>query len=105
MIALVPAVVFERKRRGGIEKPPQQEKLLRPPGYSLSLRLDETQEGAMKDILWACGLCGVAGASASTVATFLGANVPILWTILFTALFGVFAILVAWLGVLAFRRL
>jgi len=40
LIGLIAAIVLDREHRKKTEKPPQSEKLLRPPGYSLSLRLD-----------------------------------------------------------------
>lgn len=51
LFALVIAVWIDRKRRKETEKPPQQEKLLRPPGYSLALRLDVLQGRVMTHVL------------------------------------------------------
>ena len=51
MLAFALAVAIDRKRRIRLEKPPQQEKLLRPAGYSLSMRLDATLDGVLTDIL------------------------------------------------------
>ncbi len=41
IIGLIVAILLERERRKRTEKSPQTEKLLRPPGYSLSLQLDK----------------------------------------------------------------
>jgi hypothetical protein len=40
MCVLILAMVIDRRRRKRIEKPPQTEKLLCPPGYSLSYTLN-----------------------------------------------------------------
>jgi hypothetical protein len=66
--ALVPVLVFvaavwwDRRQRRAMEKPPQSGKLLRPPGHSLSLRLDTALDGIMFDLAIACALsAGFAG--------------------------------------------
>jgi hypothetical protein len=45
---LVLAIFWDRRQRKQTEKPPQSEKLLRPPGYSLSARLDKTFDSFLK---------------------------------------------------------
>jgi hypothetical protein len=47
---------FDRARRKKTEKPPQTEKLLRPAGYSLSLRLDKIFDVMVDNIIAACSL-------------------------------------------------
>jgi hypothetical protein len=105
LVVLVVAVVIDRKRREQTEKPPQQEKLLRPPGYSLALRLDDLQDKILNDFLLACGLCGIAGASAGVVAAFFAANFSALWKVLGALLFAAFAAFGTMAALRAFRRL
>src|SRR5260221_12799200 len=65
--ALAPALIFalwakiDRRSRKKIEKAPQEEKLLRPPGHSLSRRFDETLDDGIFSLLFSC-LCYFAGA-------------------------------------------
>jgi hypothetical protein len=42
LLALAMALAIDKRNRKATEKPPQSEKLLRPPGYSLAIRVDET---------------------------------------------------------------
>jgi len=39
MVFLIAAIILDVNAAGNIEKPPQSEKLLRPPGHSLSIWL------------------------------------------------------------------
>ncbi len=105
MLAFAVAVAIDRNRRKQSEKPPQQEKLLRPPGYSLPIRLEKIQDAILNDILAACALCGIAGASALTLASFLGAHVSALPSALALAVFAAFAVAGAMLALRAFRRM
>jgi hypothetical protein len=50
---LLGAVTYDKMRRQKIVKPPQEEKLLRPPGYSLSERLDVLTERGTTQLVWA----------------------------------------------------
>ena len=104
IFALAVAVAIDRIRRKRTEKPPQQEKLLRPPGYSLGVRLDEVHEAIVNHILTACALCAIAGASALTLGGFLGAHVSALWLSLAALGFAAFALAGARLALRAFRR-
>jgi hypothetical protein len=69
--ALLPALgllawlEFERRRRQATEKPPQAERLLRPPGHSLFKRLEELQDAVLSRVLFACALCAFAGLGAA----------------------------------------
>jgi hypothetical protein len=54
LLVLVLALVIDRRLRKRIEKPPQTEKLLRPAGYSLCVRLDETLDKMPNAILARC---------------------------------------------------
>ncbi|MBI2929677.1 MAG: NERD domain-containing protein [Verrucomicrobia bacterium] len=104
MAAVIVAVAVDRKRRKQTEQPPQQEKLLRPPGYSLAIRLDEIQDAVLTDMLVACALCTIAGGSASTLASLLGAHFASLWTACALAIFAVFAVAGALAALRTFRR-
>lgn len=83
--AFVPAFVFvlavnwHRRQRKSVEKPPQAEKLLRPPGHSLTIRLDDTLDALMSNLATACGIGAFSGASVSVFASLLGGNAPILF--------------------------
>jgi hypothetical protein len=76
-----------QQRRWDATKPPQEEKLLRPAGHSLALRLDELQEKFVESLLWATFWSGLAGCFASFSAKCFGAGVPTAWTLGATALF------------------
>lgn len=72
IVGIVCAAVKEskRRRRSGVT-PPQTEKLLRPPGYSLSLKFEGLNESMLTTALWAglwCGCAGVMTANAIKVA-------------------------------------
>jgi len=76
---LILAMVSDRRRRKRFERPPQTEKLLRPPGYSLSIRLDETVDKIVDSMLFACVLCCLAGVSIILTVQLLVAHVSVLW--------------------------
>jgi hypothetical protein len=104
LLALMLALAIDRRNRKHTEKPPQTEKLLRPPGYSLDIRLDETVDKILQDIFTACALSALAGASVVCVAQFLAAHVPpvaLLVSVLILAVFVVAGIVAA---LRAFRR-
>lgn len=85
LIALILGLAIDRRNRKRTEKPPQGEKLLRPPGHSLAIRLDETIEKILLDILTACALSAFAAASALSVAQCVAAQAPA-WLLLIFAL-------------------
>ena len=103
--ALSVAVAFERRHRKRTEKPPQQEKLLRPPGYSLALRLDEIQDEFLNRYLVACLLCAVAGACGAMLGVLRSANALGWRKVVAVLAFGIFAVAGAWSALSAFRRL
>ena len=111
LATLLPVAVFavawaiERRRTRRKEKPPQQEKLLRPPGYSLGIRLENLQDRVLNDLLLASVLCSVGGVCALTTGLFLGHNVPALWSAAVLVLFAVFAGWGTWRVLRAFRTL
>src|SRR6185437_15102815 len=74
LLALAFALAIDKRNRKRTEKPPQSEKILRPPGYSLAIRFDETIDKILWDIGIACCFSAFAGASAYCVATFLAAH-------------------------------
>ncbi len=75
-LALFLAITWDRRQRKHTEKPPQSEKLLRPPGYSLSLRLDETFDLAIQRILTASTLSAISSAGVIALAGLLGMRAP-----------------------------
>jgi hypothetical protein len=78
LLVLILAMAIDRRRRKRFEKPPQTEKLLRPPGYSLSIRLDETVDKIVNAMLSACVLCYCAGVSVVLTVQLLAAHAPVL---------------------------
>lgn len=70
---------FDWRRRKQTERPPQSEKLLRPPGWSLSLRLDKLQDAFLSRVLLPCGLCAMAGVSAALLGRLLAIGAPAAW--------------------------
>jgi hypothetical protein len=111
LASFVPLLVFlgawfiERRAASHREKPPQQEKLLRPAGHSLGIRLEILQDRVLSVLLLACVLCSAGGVCALTLGLFLGHNVPFFWSMLALALFALFAGLGAWRVLRAFRSL
>jgi hypothetical protein len=81
-IGLIVAIILDRERRKKSERPPQTEKLLRPPGHSLSLRLDKTFDTILDDILVACGLSTVAGLCVLTLDGLLATQASFLWLLI-----------------------
>ena len=71
MVVLV-GVCWDRKRRNERTQPPQVEKLLRPPGHSLAIKLDDLFERAIYKCLFAFGLCGAAGVALDAEAKMPG---------------------------------
>jgi hypothetical protein len=104
MGVLLLAMVIDRRRRKRIEKPPQSEKLLRPPGYSLSIRLDDTLDKTQNAMLSACALCSFAGVSIIATVQLLAAHAPILWLAPAGALLVAFSVAGAWITIRAFRH-
>jgi hypothetical protein len=93
LAAMVPAAViivftwWHKRRRRQKTQPPQAEKLLRPAGYSLSIMLDGLADRAISKLLFAFGLCAIAGVflDAATKTTGLG----LASFVLFASAFGV----------------
>jgi hypothetical protein len=108
-IVLGAAVLIHLRRERNVA-PPQQEKLLRPPGYSLLLKLDESLESILLHMLGASGLLSIAVLGAVGAAAFLGANGPLSYTVFFSAVFvagtvpGIALIFRAWRKTLELRN-
>ena len=102
-LALFLAIAWERRQRKQIEKPPQSEKLLRPPGYSLSIRLDETLDLVIQRILTASVLSAISSAGVIALAILLGAHAPASYVILCLLAVAPFAVGSVWAALRAFR--
>lgn len=75
------AISLDRRKRKRVEKSPQTEKLLRPPGHSLSIRLDNTFDAIINNLFAASMLAALSGAGVFAFAGFLGANAPALFPV------------------------
>jgi len=104
MGVLLLAMVIDRRRRKHNEKPPQSEKLLRPPGYSLSIRLDETLDKIPDAMLSACALCSFAGVSVIATVQLLALHAPVLWLAPAVVLLAGFSVAGVWTTIRAFRH-
>jgi len=88
LAAFAPSVVFilaikwDRCQRKRTEKPPQAEKLLRPPGYSLSVRLESTFDSVLNCLLAASLFSAFSVASAVSLAISLGLKAPAAFQVL-----------------------
>ena len=104
IVVLILALAIDRNRRKRVEKPPQKEKLLRPPGYSLSIVLEEKFDKILSAMLSACVLCGVAAASAIATVQFLAAHASISWLIIAIVLLAGSSVAGVWASLRAFRN-
>ena len=57
-------ILWGQRQRRLVEKPPQGEKLLRPPGYSLSMQFDEIVEAVFWELWKAFFLGSMVGSTA-----------------------------------------
>lgn len=80
MIGFLCAIKVDEHQRKQCEQPPQEEKLLRPAGYSLSLRLDTIQERLVNNLVASAFLSALAGFSGALFARLLGLGAPALWS-------------------------
>ena len=76
LLVFILAITWHRRQRRRVSKPPQTEKLLRPAGYSLSLRLEKTFDALINNLLAAFMLSAIAGGGIVVFASLLGANAP-----------------------------
>lgn len=104
LLVLILAMAIDRRLRKRFEKPPQTEKLLRPPGYSLSIRLDETVDKIVNAMLSACVLCYCAGVSVVLTVQLLAAHALVLWLAPAVVLLVGFAVAGIWATLRAFRQ-
>lgn len=74
LLAIAAALAVDRRIRKRFEKPPQEEKLLRPAGYSLAARFDDTLDKFFSTILIACVATGCASVSAVLFAQLVTAQ-------------------------------
>lgn len=79
MVGLVAAIIWDRERRKKAERPPQTEKLLRPPGYSLAQKLNDSLDKALDGMLVACGLSAAAGVLVWLLTFCLFHHAPLAW--------------------------
>ncbi len=92
-------------RRVASGRTPQQEKLLRPPGYSSFLKLDDLLDGSYVRIIQALSCGALAGVSVQGVADVLG-KIGLSWWLLIPSFCLVsFAVACAWLTGDLLRRL
>ena len=103
LISLVIAVILDRERRKKSERPPQAEKLLRPPGHSLSLRLDKTLDTVLDDVFTSCGLSAIAGLCVVTLDMLFAAHAPFSWLAVCVLVLALFVIASALSATKAFR--
>ena len=60
--------------------PPQKEKLLRPPGYSLFVRMDDLLDSMLQNLIWATLMFAIAGGAAGTAALLARGDHPLAYT-------------------------
>ena len=96
LASIAPPIIFlfvifwDRRQRRGVEKPPQVEKLLRPPGYSLANRLDESLDAILLELFKAFFLGSMSGSSAFAAYHSLIGHAPVLVTTVFIVLLVLF---------------
>ena len=103
MIGLIVAISLDRERRKKTEKSPQSEKLLRPPGHSLSLRLDTILDTVLDDVFAACGLSAFAGLCLVALDSLWAGHSPFSWLAAGVFVLALFVIASAFAAVKAFR--
>lgn len=92
LASFAPPIIFlfvifqDRRQRRGVEKPPQVEKLLRPPGYSLANRLDESLDAILLELFKAFFLGSMSGSSAFATYRSLISHAPVFVTAVFIVL-------------------
>lgn len=85
-LILLLGMKIDRARRANLERPPQDSKLLRPAGYSLSEHLDNTIERVISKLLWASGLCGFAAFFMIVGLRFIAFHSSVFGTAIFASL-------------------
>jgi hypothetical protein len=102
--AFVLAITIDRRKRAKIERPPQEEKLLRPAGYSLSLRLDLLQDQMLEKILWASLWTAFAGGMTAFTALLIANHAVFICVLVSGSLLAMAAFSGTVLALQAFRR-
>lgn len=72
LLILILAIFWDRHSRKRTEKPPQTDKLLRPPGHSLSIRLEKTYDSLVDSLLAATFFSAFSGICVVWFASLLG---------------------------------
>src|SRR4051812_31605032 len=105
-VAILGGIYLERRRRRskGV-KPPQEEKLLRPPGYSLSIRLDELWDKTLNRSFAAVMISVMAAGLISTVSPAFVLDIPTTWRLIFLLIPISTALLAAIVAVWAYRTI
>jgi hypothetical protein len=104
MIVFFAAIFWDREQRRKSEKPPQTEKLLRPPGHSLALQLDKTLDSMMDNLLASCAFSATAGGCLLSLNYLLAADAPLQWRAAFSVPLALFVILSAFFAIKAWGR-
>ena len=105
LVAVILAFAIERQKRRRTEKPPQTEKLLRPPGHSLMIRLDEILDRIMQDIATACMLSAFAGATVVCIASLWAAQVSLAALLICVFIFAVLGVIVILVTLRVFKAM
>src|SRR4051812_44356034 len=99
VIALLAGLRIDRwRRRTKHFEPPQSEKLLRPPGYSLTREIDRVQDRLLTLLVVSMALCGITAAFMPVFMRTFTANVSVGVKVVegvFVALVGIPAIVTA----------
>src|SRR5688572_30261353 len=77
------AMIHLRRQRKS--EPPQEERLLRPAGYSLTVKLDDLCDSILQGLFLAAIPCAIAIFSAVGLSTLLANDAPFQWTAGFAA--------------------
>jgi hypothetical protein len=96
---------WRRRHRRSKKPKPAQERLLRPPGYSLSLRLEELTDDLFNKIIGSLVLCGLTGTEAALATRYLAESFPLPSTLLLFALAAATALPGAVYAVAAYRTM
>lgn len=81
VLVLFLAIALDRRQRKHTEKPPQSEKLLRPPGYSLSICLEKTFDSILDNLFAACLFSTFSAVGFYALAVLLGSKAPMIWLV------------------------
>jgi hypothetical protein len=96
---------WRRRSRRSKKTKPLQERLLRPPGYSLSLRLEELTDDLFNKIIGSIVLCGLTGTEAAVATQYVSESFPLIPTILLFMLAAATALPGAVYAVSAYRTM